>query len=107
MAARQPWLGFFLEHDPLPTATRVRTPVLVLQGATDRQVTADQAGELAAAFREGGNVDVSVVVFDDINHLMLRDPDGAPAGYASLEDRRVAPEVLGAIVDWLTDRLPR
>ncbi|HSJ06088.1 MAG TPA: alpha/beta fold hydrolase [Longimicrobiales bacterium] len=107
VAARQPWMGFFLEYDPLPTARRVRTPVLILQGATDRQVTADQAGELAAAFREGGNADVAVVVFDDINHLMLRDSDGDPAGYSSLEDRRVAQEVLEALVDWVTDRLRR
>jgi uncharacterized protein len=107
MAARQPWMAFFLDHDPLPVAGRVRVPVLVLQGATDRQVTADQAGELAAAIRDGGNADVTLVVLDAINHLMLRDPDGNPAGYTSLEERRVAPEALGAIADWVTDRLPR
>jgi dienelactone hydrolase len=104
-AARQPWLRFFLDHDPIPTARRVRTPVLVLQCETDRQVTPDQAVLLAAAFREGGNADVTVHIFHDVNHLLLPDPDGSPAGYASLRDRRVAREVLGTLADWLAERL--
>jgi uncharacterized protein len=104
-AARQPWLDFFLDHDPLPVARRVRVPVLVLQGETDRQVTAEQAELLAAAVREGGNRDVTVRLFPGINHLLLRDPDGSPAGYSALPDRRVAPEVLGALADWLAERL--
>jgi uncharacterized protein len=105
-AARQPWLRFFLDYDPLPTARQVRrTPVLILQGATDRQVTEDQAEELAAAFREGGNRDVEVHVFPDVNHLLLRDPDGSPAGYASLEGRVVLPGILDVLGSWLAERL--
>jgi uncharacterized protein len=104
-AANQPWMRFFLDHDPLPVARQVRTPVLVLQGETDRQVTAEQAAELGAAFRAGGNPDVTVHVLPGINHLMLRDPDGNPAGYVALDDRNVAPEVLAAIVDWLVARV--
>ena len=105
LATRQPWLGFFLDHDPLPVARRVRAPVLVLHGATDRQVEVDQAEILADAFRAGGNRDVTVRVFPEVNHLLLRDPDGDPAGYATLTDRRVVPEVLGALADWLASRL--
>jgi len=107
-AERQPWLRFFLEHDPLPVARQVKaTPVLILQGATDRQVTADQAAELAAALREGGNPDVTVRVFPDVNHLMLRDADGSPAGYATLEDTAVVRALLGTLADWLVARLER
>jgi fermentation-respiration switch protein FrsA (DUF1100 family) len=49
-----PWLRFFQQYDPLPVARRVGVPVLILHGATVRQVTAEQAEELAAAFRAGG-----------------------------------------------------
>jgi uncharacterized protein len=105
-SAQQPWLRFFLDYDPLPTARRVRhTPVLVLQGETDRQVTMDQAAELADAFRAALNPDVSVKLFPDVNHLLLRDPDGSPAAYVALRDRNVVPEVLGALADWLAKRL--
>jgi uncharacterized protein len=105
-AVEQPWMRFFLEHDPRPVARRVvRVPVLILQGETDRQVTADQAELLGAAFRAAGNRDVTVRLFPDVNHLLLRDPDGGPAGYMTLEDPSVVPEVRGALADWLSRML--
>jgi uncharacterized protein len=104
-AARQPWLRYFLDHDPLPVARRVsRAPVLILHGSTDRQVPADQAEQLGIAFREAGNRDVTVHVFPDVNHLLLRDADGNFAGYAELPDRGVVPEVRGVLADWVVSR---
>jgi uncharacterized protein len=100
------WIRYFLDHDPLATARRVAsTPVLVLHGETDRQVTVDQAEMLAEAFREAGNPDVTVVVLPDVNHLLLRDPDGNPALYSAIADRSVVPEARGALADWLAERL--
>ncbi len=99
------WTKFFADYDPLPAARRVQAPVLVLQGATDRQVTAEQGPLLAKAFRDGGNRDVTEHVFPDLNHLFLPDPSGDPAGYLTLPVRRLPPEVLGTIVDWLGARL--
>jgi fermentation-respiration switch protein FrsA (DUF1100 family) len=96
---------FFLDYDPLATARRVRQPVLVLQGATDRQVTAEQASELAAAFRAGGNRDVTLVVIPGANHLFLADSVGNPSGYARLATRTLHPAALGTIADWLAARL--
>jgi dienelactone hydrolase len=105
MAAQMPWLPWFFAYDPLPTAAKVRQPVLILQGATDRQVTADQAPELEAAIRGGGNRDVTLRVFPGLNHLMVPDPDGSPAGYATLPSAKVSPDVLGTLADWLAARL--
>lgn len=102
---KTPWVVFFNDYDPLPTAARVRQPVLILQGANDRQVTADQAPELAAAIRGGGNRDVTLRVFPGLNHLMVADPDGSPAGYSRLPSTRVSPEVLGTLADWLAEKL--
>ena len=99
------WTRYFAAYDPLPTARRVDVPVLILQGATDQQVTPEQADTLAAAFRAGGNRDVTVRVFPATNHLFLADASGAPAGYATLPTKAVRPEVLGAVADWLATRL--
>lgn len=96
-----PWMGFFMTHDPLVTARTVKQPVLVLQGNTDRQVTPEQADSLAAAFRAGGNRNVTMTRFPETNHLFLADPSGAFAGYGALKDTRVRREVTGALVDWL------
>ncbi|HKP74670.1 MAG TPA: alpha/beta fold hydrolase, partial [Longimicrobiaceae bacterium] len=103
--ARVPWLPWFMAYDPLPTAAKLKQPVLILQGATDQQVTADQAPELAAAIRGGGNRDVTLRVFPDLNHLMVPDPSGDPARYGSLPSPRVSPEVLGTLADWLAAKL--
>lgn len=102
--ASAPWLRYFQSYDPLPTARRVRVPVLILHGATDRQVTAEQAEELAGAMREAGNADVTVRVFENTNHLFLRDSVGSWANYGSLPERAVRPVVLGALVDWVSSR---
>lgn len=106
LADSSPWIRFFLDHDPLPVARQVRrTPVLILHGETDRQVTVDQAHELAAAFRDAGNPDVIVRVFPDVNHLLIRDPDGNPMGYARITERSMAPEVLETLTEWLRARM--
>jgi dipeptidyl aminopeptidase/acylaminoacyl peptidase len=99
-ASRQPWLRFFLAFDPLPVARRVRTPVLILQGETDRQVTAAQATELGNAVQSGGNRDVTVRVFPRANHLFLDDADGSPLRYGQLPSHAVRSDVLGALVEW-------
>jgi dipeptidyl aminopeptidase/acylaminoacyl peptidase len=107
VAATIPWVRWFMDHDPLPVARRVRTPVLILHGETDRQVTAGQAEELGAAIRQGGSTDVTVRVFPDLNHLFVPDPVGTadPASYAALPSKEVPAEVLGALADWLAEKL--
>jgi dipeptidyl aminopeptidase/acylaminoacyl peptidase len=108
-AAAVPWVRWFMEHDPLATARQVRAPVLILHGATDRQVPAAQAAELEAGIRAGGNADVTARVFPALNHLFLADAEGTadPARYARLPDKRVPTHVLGALADWLATRLSR
>ena len=101
-----PWLRFFRQYEPLPTARRVRRPALILQGALDRQVTAGQADTLAAAMRAGGNRDVTARVFPGLNHLFVPSPtDGSPSEYASLADAAVNREVLDVMAGWLAQRL--
>jgi alpha-beta hydrolase superfamily lysophospholipase len=94
------WMRYFMTTDPLVMARRVRQPVLILQGDTDRQVTPDQADALAAALTAAGNRDVTLRRFPDTNHLFLADPSGDPQRYAALPDSRIRREVLGALVEW-------
>lgn len=107
LGASDAWMKFFLEYDPLATARQIRTPVLILNGGTDQQVTPDQVPVLAAAFREAGNEDVTSHVFPNLNHLFVHDTSGFPGGYAKLENPRVESEVVGMVVDWLAVRLEK
>ena len=100
------WMRWFRTYDPAPTARRVRQPVLILQGALDRQVTAGQADSLGAAIRAGGNRDVTVRVFPRLNHLFVPSPtDGSAAEYVTLTDASVSAEVLDTLAVWLARRL--
>lgn len=103
-AERDPSYRFLLEYDPLLTARKVRVPVLIVQGDTDVQVTPEQADTLALAIRSGGNSDVTVRHFADVNHLLLDDPGGWSSGYSALPSKKVSREVLSTVADWLNER---
>ncbi len=97
-----PWLRWFRHYDPLKAARLVKQPVLVLQGALDRQVSAGQADTLAAAIRSNGNRGVAVEVFPGLNHLFVRSAtDGSPAEYPALRDPHPPAEVLDRLTGWL------
>ncbi len=105
LGANNPWMKFFLDYDPLATARQVRTPVLILNGGTDQQVTPDQVPILAEAFKSAGNHDVTAHVFPAVNHLFIYDPNGSPWGYTRLTRSALEPAVVGMVVDWLAKRL--
>lgn len=86
-------------------ARRIQAPVGVFHGATDRQVPSGQADSLGALFRREGNGDVTVHVFADRNHLLVRDPDGDYLRYDLLRSAQLDPEVLGVIADWIVAKL--
>jgi dipeptidyl aminopeptidase/acylaminoacyl peptidase len=101
-AARDPWRSAVWDYDPLPTARAIRAPILLVHGEDDIQVTPDQSDTLAAAFREGGNTDVTVHILPGTTHFLLRVPSEGGQGRPS---DQVAPAVLGLIADWLVERL--
>ena len=103
--ASSAWLRFWFDYDPLPTAKQLSMPVLIVQGATDTQVTPDQAEELASAIRSGGNRDVTVKIIPETNHLLVHDPDGSFTNYSKLKSFDVNPPVLGTIADWVAARM--
>lgn len=104
IAKKDVWLRFFLAYDPLPTAKAVKTPVLILQGSKDTQITPEQANLLGEAMKSGGNTDVTVRVIPDLNHLLIPDSDGDFAKYPSLKTNKVSTVLLGAMADWLVVR---
>ena len=98
---RLPWTKEFWTYDPLTTIRKVRQPILILQGARDRQITAEQAGMLEQAAREGGNKDVTKQIFPNLNHLFLPAKTGSVSEYSTLETQLVGDDVLKTLGDWL------
>ena len=106
MSAADPWMKFFLTHDPAATMRRVKTPVLILTGSRDQQAVPAEVALMEAAFKAGGNKDVTARVLPDLNHLFVHDTDGFPGNYGKLSAPvTVQTEVLNLIADWLAPRL--
>ena len=104
-ASTEAWRRSIQDRDPLPTARRLRMPVLILQGLTDRAIDPEDARLLERAIREGGNRRVEVRLFPGVNHHFQRDPVGAREGYDKLPTQDLAPEVLDALCSWLSTTL--
>ena len=102
---RLPWMKEFWSYDPLPTIRKVRQPILVLHGALDRQVAAEQAGMIEKTARAAGNKDVTVRVLPNLNHLFLPARTGAFSEYSTLETSVVGDDVLKPLGDWLAAKL--
>ena len=100
-ASTEAWRRSIQDRDPLPTAGRLRMPVLILQGLTDRAVDPEDARMLERAVREGGNRRVERKLFPGVNHHFQRDPVGAREGYDRLPTQALAPEVLATLCSWL------
>ena len=106
MMAADPWMRFFVTYDPAATMRRVKTPVLILTGSRDQQAVPEEVALQEAAFKAGGNKDVTARVVPDVNHLFVQDTDGFPGNYAKLPaPLMIRTDVVGMISDWLAQRL--
>jgi len=99
-----PWLKFFLTYDPRPTLSKVKCPVLAINGEKDLQVPSkENLSAIEEALITGGNKNFTVKEFPDLNHLFQTAQTGLPAEYAKIEET-ISPEVLKIISDWILEQ---
>jgi uncharacterized protein len=100
-AINNKWFRFFLTYDPYPTLTKVKCPVLALNGEKDLQVPAKQNLEvIEKALNEGGNKNFNTMEISNLNHLFQNCKTGAVSEYGEIEET-FAPNVLAIINDWI------
>lgn len=100
----QPWMRFFLGHNPAADLRRVKVPVLALLGGKDAQVVAEQnAPAIEAALKEAGNTDATVQTIPGVNHLFQKARTGAVQEYGMIATT-IEPEVLEQISGWIVER---
>ncbi|MCZ2102218.1 MAG: alpha/beta hydrolase [Chitinophagales bacterium] len=96
-----PWMKYFLLYDPALDLQKVKCPTLVLNGAKDLQVPAEEnMAAIEMALAKGKNKRAKTVVFPDLNHLFQECDTGLPSEYGVIE-QTFAPQVLDEMVDWL------
>ena len=96
-----PWFRMFLALNPADYLSKVRVPVLALNGTRDLQVPADQdLAAIRAALDAGHNTYYKTVALDGLNHLFQHTATGLPSEYSSISET-FAPEALRALRDWI------
>jgi len=96
-----PWFRCFLTCNPEAYLTRVKCPLLALNGSLDLQVPSKenlQAIEKALIF--GGNSTYMIEELPGLNHLFQTATTGSPAEYAKIEET-ISPAALDLIGKWL------
>jgi pimeloyl-ACP methyl ester carboxylesterase len=100
--ALTPWSRFFMIYDPRPALSRLRCPVLAMNGTTDAQVpAAENLSAIESALRTGGNPAVTIVSLPNLNHLFQTSTTGALSEYAKIEET-FAPIALETMGRWIT-----
>ena len=102
------WFQSFLRFTPAPVMSKVKQPLLIMQGTLDRQVPThhgEKLAELAKARKKGGDA-VTFFTLDGVNHLLVQAKTGDMDEYASLSGRGLDPRVAQNTIDWLKT-LPR
>lgn len=96
------WTREYFTYDPLPTARKIKQPLLILQGERDRQVDQSHATIIADAVKGAGNKNVTLKVFPTLNHLFLPSTTGSFSEYGHLSTNTVPDDVLQTLTDWIT-----
>lgn len=100
-ALLSPWFRFFLAYDPRAALTRVKCPLLAINGEKDMQVPPkDNLPVIEAALKEGGNKDFTVKQLPGLNHLFQTADTGAVSEYATIEET-MSPIALKTMGDWI------
>lgn len=91
-----------LATDPAKLVSRVRQPILVVQGELDAQVAPSNADRLAAlALARKPSLAAEVVKVPGVNHLLALSITGEPDEYDKLPLKQISPAVSTPVVDWL------
>jgi alpha/beta superfamily hydrolase len=110
-AITTPWMLTFLNYDPADALTRIKIPIIAVNGTKDLQVPYEvnlNALEKSLLAAHGRNTDslkkyVTIKSIEGVNHLFQRAETGLPAEYSKIEET-ISPEVLELISGWILEK---
>jgi dienelactone hydrolase len=104
-AELKPWLKYFIATEPDLFWSKVKCPVLVLNGGKDIQVYPEQnVSAITASLNKAGNKNVTAKIFSGLNHLFQHCTKCTIQEYAQLSET-FAPEVLEVMNNWLVSKI--
>jgi alpha/beta superfamily hydrolase len=105
-----PWMMTFLNYDPADALTKIKIPVIAINGTKDLQVPYEMnisALERSLLTAHGGDKDslnryVTIKKIEGVNHLFQKAETGLPAEYSKIEET-ISPVVLELISKWILE----
>ncbi|MCB0548864.1 MAG: alpha/beta hydrolase [Phaeodactylibacter sp.] len=96
-----PWFLYFIRFDPAVYLSRVKAPVLALNGTLDLQVPAEEnlAG-IKKALGKAGNNQFEAIALEGLNHLFQQATTGSIEEYREIEET-FNEGAMQTIVDWI------
>ncbi|MDB5123945.1 MAG: hypothetical protein JWP94_2074 [Mucilaginibacter sp.] len=99
-----PWYRYFIAFNPADYLTKVKCPVLALDGTLDMQVNSDaNLAGIKASLEKGGNRHFQIVSLPGLNHLFQKATTGSVAEYAQIPET-VDPAALQKVSAWINQR---
>ncbi len=99
MQATTPWYRFFIRYNPADYLSKVKVPVLAINGTKDVMVNCEQNLSNVRKYLSH-NKDVTTIPVNNVNHLLLPCKKGTQDEYKDIKDP-VSEVVLQTIVDWM------
>lgn len=96
-----PWFKYFITFNPAEYLTKVKCPVLALNGTLDMQVqSSSNLPAIGAGLQKGGNTKFEIVPLTGLNHLFQQAKTGSTKEYREIEET-VNPAALSKVSDWI------
>lgn len=100
-----PWMNYFIKYNPGPILTKVKCPVLALNGEKDLQVAPKANLEaIENAVKGGGNTKITVTELANLNHLFQECNTGLPGEYGTIQ-QTFSPLALETISKWILETI--
>ncbi len=96
-----PWFRYFIKFNPDSYLSKVKIPVLALNGSFDFQVSAkENLKAIDQSLKKAGNLNVKTEELPGLNHLFQEAKTGASSEYAEIE-QTISPTALNQMTSWI------
>lgn len=95
-----PWLRYFWGFDPADYLSKVKCPVLALNGTLDMAVRADNLEAIKSALQIAENTNHQEIALSGLNHLFQAAKTGAQSEYSQITET-MNPVALKTISTWI------
>jgi len=102
-----PWRRYASKYNAASIISKVRCPVLAINGSKDMQVTADEnLKAIEIALKAGGNTNFMIKELQGLNHLLQTADTGEESEYTKIEET-ISPTAMKIITNWIKEQVEK